>query len=308
MDISPAQWMPDSPFRSPAWRVLRATYRLLYRRRVDRRIDDEWAVCAYQSLRETGKVRNPAISAALALWSDSNPVRRWHLEARLLTQESWIEVARNCVVEVPVVEAYHQLFFDVQSRLKAKDWIMHRAVQCTPPNNFAGQKPGGLWRYAAFTGGPRILDVVVAVTMSTPLPGWLRSTFSTAREEEYFRQKWSLGLSVLTAQSDREAGKIATRLLRLWKLEGRHSKRGTLSPFLGSMARLLGSAEKGQGRMADPDSTERAENTSTLSVNEARVNYLPDEGAISPSRPVQNPSSPRGPSSPSTPRAIPHVA
>jgi hypothetical protein len=161
MDSQPADWLAGSFFRSPMWRMLRVSYRSQHRLP---RIDDAWVEIALR-LQTTPDDRHltPAIRAAFELWR-ADQTARWLLEAHLLTTRSLAEVATACELPEAAVDAFHELLFHARPRLQASDWVLAVAVRSTPANDFAGPQPRGLWKYAAFVGGPLVLDVIVAVT------------------------------------------------------------------------------------------------------------------------------------------------
>jgi hypothetical protein len=221
MDGRPCDWLPDSFSRSPAWRLLRAAHRLKEKVPADSHIDDEWVDVAQRLLRPTGpSFASDAVRAANDIWA-ADKAARWHLEAQLLTARSFGEVAAVCAIASPVVEAYHQLFFDVRNRLHASDWVLHLAVRSNPLNDFAGPQPAGVWKYMGFMGGPLVLDIVVAVTSDRPLPSWLRETFVTnpAFEEQRLRLKTKLSVAALTAKSASQLGSVLDLSEQLHDLE-----------------------------------------------------------------------------------------
>src|SRR4051812_25202497 len=107
-----AHWLPDSFFRSPRWRWLRAAPGV----RPDARLDDDW-VDAARRLQAGGAIEGPegrAAAAALDLWRAEDPTPRTLLQARLLAGVPIAEVGRACGLPVAVVTAYHDLFFEVR--------------------------------------------------------------------------------------------------------------------------------------------------------------------------------------------------
>ncbi|MBN9122245.1 MAG: hypothetical protein J0I06_24415 [Planctomycetes bacterium] len=221
MDGRPCDWLPDSFSRSPAWRMLRAAHRLKEKVPADLHIDDKWVDVAQRLLRPTGpSFASDAVRVANDLWV-ADQAARWHLEAQLLTTRPFDEVATACALDTPVVEAYHQLFFDVRPRLHASDWVLHLAVRSNPINDFAGPQPAGVWKYMGFMGGPLALDIVVAVTSDRPLPSWLRETFVTdpAFEEQRLRLKTKLSVAALTAKSASQLGSVLDLSEQLHDLE-----------------------------------------------------------------------------------------
>ena len=69
-----------------------------------------------------------------------------------------------------MVEAYAEVFFCVRPTRLATDWLLARAVGCSPWSGFTGPLPGAAWKLAALAGGPILLDVVIAATTDRHLP------------------------------------------------------------------------------------------------------------------------------------------
>jgi len=154
---------------------------------------------------------DPAIHQADLLSRDAaNPKPRWFLEALLLTNEPIAEIAKRTDLSIATLAAYEQLFFDVRSRPRARDWILSQAVRCAPWRNFAGADTGCIWRYCARFGGIDVLDVVMAATGDAVWPDWLpRSVGSDDPEEiERFKMKIRLTLNGQQAQADEEVATI----------------------------------------------------------------------------------------------------
>ncbi len=228
MDCSPTDWLPDNFYRPPVWRLWRASYRTQNRLARDTQVDDEWVEVAMRLVAGPDSPERAGVSedalASYELWiADREP--RWVLEAQLLTSRTFAEVAAACEIPETVVDAYAQVFFDVRSKFHARDWALTMAVRSHPLNDFAGPQPAGLWKFFAFTGGPEVLDVVVAVTSNRPLPDWLRRQFTTNPrvEEQRLRLKTKLAVAALTAKGASQLGSVvelAEQLRRLDKEAG----------------------------------------------------------------------------------------
>jgi hypothetical protein len=216
MDHRSITWLPDSPFRSPAWRWDRANWLYEHGGRADKRIDDDWVAGARDFLAAGGRqaearptprrrADDPHIQAALNLWRAEPPTPRWQVEARLLTGAPLDEVAHLCELLVEVVETYHHLFFDVRPRLRATDWVMFHAVGTCYYQGFAGLPLGSVWKWAAYTAGPHALEVVMALTIDAPLPAWVHEGLAgDAYAEARFRLMGKLTLRAMAADSPAE--------------------------------------------------------------------------------------------------------
>jgi hypothetical protein len=231
MDHRPTTWLPDSPFRSPAWRWERANWLHDHGGRTDRRIDDAWVARARDFLAARGRqaearpsrrhrAHDPHIQAALDLWRADPPAPRWRLEARLLTGAPLDEVTRLCDLSVEVIETFHQLFFEVRPRLRATDWVMFHAVGTYYAKGFAGLPVGSLWKWAAYTAGPRALEVVMALTTDAPLPTWVRDGLAGGvYAENRFRLMGNLTLRAMAADSPAEWDALVRARQQLRRLD-----------------------------------------------------------------------------------------
>jgi hypothetical protein len=159
---------PAYPFRPVDWRWRRAVYLVENGRPVAPRRDDAWARAAvrfYRALRQCqdeaarqGLARRlPALFQAHALYAGPPSLVRWHLEARLLTPESFGEVAEKCGTTPEVVEAYEALFFCVRDRIDSEGYVVLQVL---------GKAHRGLTeadvdlhlKMHAYAGGPIALD------------------------------------------------------------------------------------------------------------------------------------------------------
>ncbi len=118
---------PDAclPQRSPAWRWCTAMYVSDPNCGNPPNSDDPWVQDAAEFLRQcrTGWSEGAieptetqrVIREAVALYG--NKVQRAILEARLLANETCVDIARHSGIPVSVVEAYEQLFFNVANQI-----------------------------------------------------------------------------------------------------------------------------------------------------------------------------------------------
>src|SRR5205823_11719364 len=59
---------------------------------------------------------------------------------------------------------YHDYFFEVRPRLRARDWIVARVIGAGLWLGFERDDLGGVWKAFGYFGGPTILDAVLAVS------------------------------------------------------------------------------------------------------------------------------------------------
>ncbi len=225
-------WLPHSPFRNPAWRWARACWLVEREAPLDQRMDDEWVARAHSFMRADARSTPPdhrpqwsehdfVIQQAMALSREEPPHRRWHVEALLLTPEPLEGIASRTGLSAAVADAYHALFFDVRLHLDAIDWIRRQAIGSGPWNHFAGAQPGGYWKYAAFTGGVQMLELLIALTLDLPFPDWFQAPAGrdAAYQEERVRLLGKLTLRLMSARSPAEVDAVVEARSRIDSLD-----------------------------------------------------------------------------------------
>jgi len=143
METDPLQWLPDSFYRQPNWRWLRAEYLIATGRRMNARIDDEWVSTARKVLqghRTESASKVAAVRAAREI-QFGKPAVKEEWEARLLTEEPLECLAERFAVPTIVVEAFSELFFAVRSMRKATDWLLARAIGFSALRGFTTRCP-----------------------------------------------------------------------------------------------------------------------------------------------------------------------
>lgn len=253
VERDPRRWLPHSPFRPPEWRWRRAEYLAATGRRIDRRLDDGWVVTARRLLTPRGaKSEMVTVRGAYAVWT-GDPERRSELEAWLLTAASLAEVARRFALSEAVVEAYERVFFAVRVEAeRATDWRMLQAVGYNPWEGFTLPLPFAAWKYAAVTGGPLALLVMVAVTTGRPLPVEVVPAGGGDERAAAVREKTLLLIAALAARTDAEFAEVIRAHRRLRATTG---DRQPEDPMLDMMEQLL-LAVPGWRRDADPGFTD----------------------------------------------------
>jgi hypothetical protein len=267
MDHASITWLPHSPFRSPAWRWLRANWLHEHGGRGDHRVDDAWVARAVDFLaarepsatRPTGARRrqaDPALQQALELAEEQPPERRWQVQSLLLTGEPMEDISRHHALSADALEAYHELHFRVRPHLAATDWVLTHAVGTFCWKGFAGLPLGALWKFTAYTAGPRALEVVIALTTDGPLPVWLRASFThnPRYEEARFRCRGRLAVAAMTAESETEWRALLQARKKFRRLDRRATGPRDESPGLvPAMEHFLGSINSGRRPARDTD-------------------------------------------------------
>jgi hypothetical protein len=110
----------------------------------------------------------PALTAARALYDAFDSFNRWHLEARLLAGEDVVQIAAKCGLTLEVIRCYHDLFFDVQERLEARDFLYHTVIGPKAREGLSETDREVLLKLFALSGGPRAVDALVDYFHSPP--------------------------------------------------------------------------------------------------------------------------------------------
>jgi hypothetical protein len=158
-----------SPLRRPDWRWQRAAS-LVFAGAVPGPNEDAATVAARDFRRARATARDesgwnaivrrwPHLAAAQTIYDAGGPVRD-ELEARLLCETVPVIAAKMKILP-EVILAFAATFFDVLSYRQATDWLMEEAVGLRPG---LGRLPTEreVWGYFALTGGPLLLDLLVA--------------------------------------------------------------------------------------------------------------------------------------------------
>jgi hypothetical protein len=103
----------------------------------------------------------PAISMARNI-AQHNDLRRWELEARILTGQSDEDIAARLGLPPEVVGMYEALFFSVRHCLDAYLYIAEQVIGPGRWQGFRNEEVGSLWAACGYFGGVAVLDALVA--------------------------------------------------------------------------------------------------------------------------------------------------
>jgi len=217
----PTVLLSSDPFRPPGWRWHRASDVVANDRRVLPRHDDGEVRRAVAYLRCLSRGapaarlarRWPELHAALEIY-ETDSVRRWELEALLLTTEPFDTVAARCGIRNDAVETYHDTFFHVRDRLGAAAYICGVAIGERMYVGLTADDWPVLAKVFAYRGGVPALDAVLRLRREGPpaAPRNFRHLDDAALRELHERLAFRaavLGLSVPVSAS------TAPGLLRL---------------------------------------------------------------------------------------------
>jgi hypothetical protein len=112
--------------------------------------------------------RYPELTAARALYSAIDSFERWHLEARLLAGEDRLRIAAQYGPTPEVVGCNHDLFFDVQERLQARDFLYNTVISPKARDGLRESDVEVFLKLFALVGGPLAVDALVDYFQAPP--------------------------------------------------------------------------------------------------------------------------------------------
>jgi hypothetical protein len=159
---------PGDPFVPPARRYLRSRYLLDHGHTPSVPGDDEKTIQCWVYLRELSHCSDDSqreqlsrcfqpVAGAHRLFTQSQGLERWELEARLLAGQSDDEIATRCQIPAPVIGEFHELFYSVRPFLKATNYIYNIVLggKCYP-NVEPGDNETVLKIFGYAMGGPGV--------------------------------------------------------------------------------------------------------------------------------------------------------
>ncbi len=176
------EFIRDDPFRMVSWRWERAGSVASGMSSLSRKRDDDWIRRAANYRRLAKKSakrierhilieRHPEIHYAHMLYlgrdDEGKQATPYMIEARTLARQNRDAIAQLVAVRPEIVEAYSKLFFDVEERLDATDYI-YQAVMGPGINrgSLRMRQFDVIWKLAGYCGGPHMLDAVRAIMPS----------------------------------------------------------------------------------------------------------------------------------------------
>lgn len=102
------------------------------------------------------------IADALALY-ESDTLRQFELEARLLAGETNEAISEKTKVPEPTIEMYERLFFRVRDCRPGCDYLIGETTRWGHVRGFQDHEVRELWAWFGMAGGPLVLDLLVKV-------------------------------------------------------------------------------------------------------------------------------------------------
>jgi hypothetical protein len=190
-------------FRPLDWRHVAAKWLMLARRPRRRRYPVDPVVARLAGVlraaarpMKQGRRADPSFDQlawreAVAL-RDGAVSRRNEIEARILAGQSDAEIAAVYGMSAAAIEWHEAAFFNVRDRLLSATWVVDRVIGVAFP---AGDDGPVLKKFGYF-GGPKNLEVVLAVMRSRPLPPFVTTSFQNDPIYEERRLRLLVGLNV----------------------------------------------------------------------------------------------------------------
>jgi hypothetical protein len=129
-----------------------------------------------ETLQNAAIATRPDVYDAHRLHYSPDFERRAILQARLLTSETFAEIAGRFATTPKAIDYFEKLFFHVRDRLQNRDWIVKTIVGSR--DSYRRNKTGGMtaeergyvYRLFGYFGGPLALDAVISGSVATTMP------------------------------------------------------------------------------------------------------------------------------------------
>lgn len=176
------EFSPKNPCRAVNWRWERAVNIRSGGPSFSRKQDGVWVGRAFRfqqrlatagrSKREDYKLflEEPDIYVANTLYMQKDSTRRWEIEARLLTSQTFDDIGSRLCVDGAAIAAYEALFFGVKERLHNRSYILHTVMADAIRRGLYARETDLLWKLFAFTGGQHALTLLIDPVGITPMP------------------------------------------------------------------------------------------------------------------------------------------
>jgi hypothetical protein len=142
-----------------------------------------WRGCRHEEDRRQLARALPALYAAHELYLASS-FQRWEVEARLLTEESFEQVAAKCGSDPQIIEAFHATFFNVRDRLDAEVYILSQAIGPRAHQGLSEADLDILLKLYGYAGGGQAVDTLVRYYHEPPVLPERPEVLSGAELEE----------------------------------------------------------------------------------------------------------------------------
>jgi hypothetical protein len=190
---------PFNPLRPPNWQWQRATQLIREGRRIPRRNADADLVRMVHFLRQrSGRYsrwsnseseqikRDRHLYRAFELYESTDAkymITRDEIEARILANESPGDIAARIGYEIPVIDTFELMFFDVRTRLSRPSYILHHVIGPEVHRQLSSRDYRTIWKLFGYHSGPQVLTMLVDTFVgrlrpanSDELPAYVKET------------------------------------------------------------------------------------------------------------------------------------
>ncbi len=180
MDITGLYNDPSNPFRPVDWRWRRAVD-LVESGRIASPGHDDAGVCLARKFfralrgcqddaaRQLLARRMPALFQTYTIYAGPPSFAKSVIEARLLTEETFAQIADKCNCTPAVIETYELLFFSVRDRLTAEGYILHQVIGPRAHTGLRDDDIDVILKMRAFAGGAVVLDHLIDFVNNPPV-------------------------------------------------------------------------------------------------------------------------------------------
>jgi len=169
---------PDNLFRPPDWRWRRAAGLVdgggpLCPGHDDGPVQEAvrylraWRGCRAEEELQRLAWEMPDLHGAHQLYL-ARSFQTWEAQARLLTEESFAQVAEKCGSDPRVIETYHDTFFHVRDRLHIDSYIGFEVIGPKAHRGLTEADIDVILKMYAYSGGPVALDAVLDCIKDPP--------------------------------------------------------------------------------------------------------------------------------------------
>jgi hypothetical protein len=170
---------PGNFFRPPDWRWRRATDLVDGGGPLSPGHDDgpvqeamrflrAWRRCRAEEELQRLAWEMPDLYGAHQLYLAPRSFQTWEVQARLLTEESFAQVAEKCGSDPRVIETYHNTFFHVRDRPHVEGYITFEVIGPKAHRGLTEADIDVLLKMYAYSGGPPALDAVIDCIRNPP--------------------------------------------------------------------------------------------------------------------------------------------
>jgi len=216
------------PFRPLCWRFRRAEVLFALGKSARACGDDVWLQRAFRFHRDRWRLNmlapgsrarrpalDPAIEEALDLWATTDLLRRHAVEARILANQAYDEIAGRAGLSEDAVAAYEALFYNVADCRDSPSYLMRVAIGLRIDGAYEPPEFYELWKVLALSAGVRGVEVALDVFRGPDLtPRTSGLATATQKEAEALRLLVEL---LLKPRKARNLVEVFKNWPRLWR-------------------------------------------------------------------------------------------